>query len=118
MEWDTPEPAYSEFLTNEQLEKVKRTSMIRRGSVIARGTTDNPRARDYESDEKYEKQLEKHRKDEATLKEMLKTIPTAYEADRFLLEFYFRDVGPKRRTKSYKEKSKRLYTMHNNIHEN
>jgi hypothetical protein len=56
MEFDSKDPAYSEFLTTKQLEQVK-TRREERKQDLAYAASAKPKRRDYQSDENYQKAI-------------------------------------------------------------
>lgn len=105
MAWDSPEPAYSEFLTEEQLAQFEARKQEKRGLVVYNATYDG-------ENEDELKTREKNR-------EYLAEMGLSFEEARELLKDYYRRPDEKGRAGSLREKdgdlkegyAKRLRTL-------
>ena len=88
MKWDSPAPAYSEFLTPEQMEKVVYRQKQVKGNVI-QGAFREPDRESYETDKKYQDAVKKRDTSLDTLKEMAKNL--TYEEAVEALQKSFKD---------------------------
>lgn len=89
MQWNSPDPAYSDLLSNEQMEAVsKRREAKRQGLIFAAGA--NPQRKDYKNAENYDKAVAERDKARQEMAESGITLP---EARSLLIEYYKDNYG-------------------------
>lgn len=95
MEWDSPDPAYSEFLTAEQMERVKQRREERKQDLVYAATA-IPDRDDYQSDETFEKAVARRNEAIETLR---KAGWTTTEIRQLLLGYWESRYGSARTLK-------------------
>ena len=101
MKWDSPPPAYSEFLTPDQLKQVDARRQEVLGSAIHAGSAPLPKQKKGQSDAAYQESLQTHQDALGRLREMRQVIPQA-EA-RKLLWGQYKDHGA-----AYRQRAREL----------
>ena len=85
MQWDSPDPEYSDMLTVEQRFKVFTRRRQRQAALIWEGAAFAPQRRNYKNDDTFAKGVESHQKAREELQEMMGTM-SLQEAKRLLVE--------------------------------
>ena len=124
MEWDTPDPAYSKFLTKKQMEQVDSKREEKKQSVIAEALTPDPEKPKPQSQyrtkalyekavERYPEAIEERKKAREKFKEMLDKLKLSFDqAQQLLYDYYQREVGHHSSNTSYHEKAVMLAKMY------
>ncbi|MHC4354300.1 MAG: hypothetical protein ACYS0H_16460, partial [Planctomycetota bacterium] len=90
MQWNSPPPPYSEFLTSGQMKQVdERRQEIRRG-VVYTATRAEPDRKDYKNDKTWAAGLEKRAKEQERFQEMAQVVP--YDDALEMLKKHYRDL--------------------------
>ena len=89
MEWNTPDFAYKDLLTEEQAKQMFDQREAKKQAVVYAALA-NPKRQTYRSDESYQKSIEERNKALAQFKEMGVDF---MEARRMLLDYYKRNYG-------------------------
>lgn len=95
MQWDSPDPPYSEFLTIDQMEQVQNRREERKQSLVYAATA-SPVRKDYRSDETFEKSVAER---DAALEVLKQSGITSSEARQMLLDYWKRTYGSPREIK-------------------
>jgi len=89
MKWDSPDPAYKDFLTTDQVQKWEKRRDQRKESLAFSGSAD-PQRKNYNSDETYKEAIAERDK---ALDAMIKAGMTAKEVQALLIAYYKRNFG-------------------------
>jgi hypothetical protein len=89
MEWNSPDPAYQEFLTADQMEQIRQRREDRKGALMEEAFS-SPERKNFDSQEKFDKVIAG--RDEAL--KALKGSGLTYEEARIqLIEYWKRNHG-------------------------
>jgi hypothetical protein len=105
LQWDSKLPAYSEFLTSKQVDKVNARIEEKKGSVLHEGLTSDPeppKRKPEWDDDTYQEKLESHQEKLETwekarqkMRDMTKTLGLSQTEAQQLLVQYYRRPGEK-----------------------
>ena len=95
MEWDSGPPAYAKMLSAEQMEQVDKQLEKKKQSAVYEGLNPKPERSYHDTDESYQKKLDRRKKARERLREMIKALGLTHDKAQQLLIDSYRKIDKK-----------------------